>query len=411
MLAPSPPIFIVGTPRSGTTLLATLLASHSQISCGAETHFFPYLEAHHRHLAAVLRDRAWPAKATEFVTAIAVDDHPIYTLLGLSPATIAAYLGDRRPSIQALLESLTDTHRQALGKTRWAEKTPNHILHLAPLRRLYPAAPVIRLVRDPRDVALSMAAKLPWASDRPLDNAYLIDRWDQRGEEFCQGDRLTYTLQYETLVAQPTATLQALCAFIGVPFEPAMLDTTAAARHTAPAHEPWKRQVGQGLDGSRCLAWQTQPPTPDLEAISQVCQGILQTWGYPPRPSTLRPIRAHAISERFVRSHGAAIAALLAQGQLLVPSDPRRLSAGDRVIYCDVPIQSDKLSKSCRQGLAFCLTLGRARLQGVAIEYTAFAVDATVEKPWVGRLATGLLKYLGSPTPQPELRPRWPARE
>ena len=69
-------------------------------------------------------------------------------------------------------------------KQLWVEKTPNHILHLAMMRRLYPAAKVVRIVRDPRDSALSMADRLPWASDFALDNAYLIQDWHRKKSAF-----------------------------------------------------------------------------------------------------------------------------------------------------------------------------------------------------------------------------------
>ena len=397
MDASRPPIFIVGAPRSGTTLLATMLASHSAISCGAETHFFPYLEGNYPQITPVIRDAAWPTKATEFVAAIAVEDHPVADLFGVTPPAIYSYLSTRKPSIQALLESLTEQHRLATGKHRWAEKTPNHILHLATLRRLYPTAKVIRIVRDPRDVALSMAAKLPWASSAPLDNAYLIDRWYRQGKAFFERDRLAYTLCYETLITEPKSTLKQLCDFIQEPFEPAMLNTEAAAQYTAPHHEPWKTQVSQGLDPSRCLAWQKRLPDADLKAISTVCQEMIKDFGYRPLSGPFTPIFSHYISERFVRSHRQDIDRLLAQNSLLVPCHPLQLPAGARVVYCDVPICGRNYRKSLRRLLQFCLTLGALRLKGVTVKFSEFGHSPQAEKNGFGKLAARVLRLLGSP--------------
>ncbi|WP_035994495.1 sulfotransferase family protein [Leptolyngbya sp. KIOST-1] len=391
------PVFIVGAPRSGTTLLATLLASHSQISCGPETHFFPYLEANYQHLAAVLRDGDWPSKATEFVGAIAVEDRPVADLFGVSPQAIHGYLAAHKPSPQALLESLTEPHRLALGKHRWAEKTPNHILHLATLRRLYPTARVVRIVRDPRDVALSMATRLPWTSDVPLHSAYLIERWYRQSKGFFERDRLAYTLRYETLIAEPTETLHQLCCFLQVPFEPAMLHTEAAARHTAPAHEPWKNQVAQGLDSSRCLVWQRRQPDDSLQAISTVCREMIADFGYRPLAGDFAPILAHHTSERFVRDRHQEIDQLLAHNHLLVPCDPLQLSSGEQVVYCDVPISGHNYGKSLRKFWQFCLTLVALWLKGVAIAFSAFGPSPEAEKNRLGQLAAHLLKRLGSP--------------
>ena len=178
------PTFIVGIPRSGTTLLSTLLASHSRISCGAETHFFPYLEANYQQLSSVLQDRHWPHRATDFVTNLTVENYRVHNLFGVDVQAVYDFLVKRRPSLQALLESLTVQQMLANQKQLWVEKTPNHILHLAMMRRLYPAAKVVRIVRDPRDSALSMADRLPWASDFALDNAYLIQDWHRKSRHF-----------------------------------------------------------------------------------------------------------------------------------------------------------------------------------------------------------------------------------
>jgi hypothetical protein len=401
-----PPIFIVGAPRSGTTLLATLLSSHSQISCGAETHFFPYLEANHQQIPLILRDPAWPRQATEFMAALSLQDHRVHDLFGVEQQAIFDYLKSRRPSVQALLESLTVQQMVATQKSRWAEKTPNHILHLESIRRLYPAAKIVRIVRDPRDSAISMATKLPWASNSPLDNAYLIDEWYRKSQPFLGQDNLAYTVKYEALVAQPETSLQKLCGFLGMPFEPAMLDTEAAAQHTAPHHETWKSRVGQKLDASRCFAWKNRQPDIFLKAISLVCQGMIRQFNYSPLDSTLEPIYAHYVSYRFVQWSGNApgepsysqqIAQLLDQQHLLVPCDPAILPA-DGIVYCDIPIGGHNLGRSLRRFARFCADLVSLRLRGKTIRFTQFCLNPLPERNRFGKAAGALLKVVGSKT-------------
>ena len=151
-----PPTFVVGVPRSGTTLLATLLGSHSEISCGAETHFFPYLEANFLQFSSIFKDPVWPNQATAFMSALSLGDYLVRDLFGISSQEIFDYLATRQPSIAALLESLTVPLMLAQQKTRWVEKTPNHLLYLKAIRRFYPAAKIVRIVRDPRAAAFSI---------------------------------------------------------------------------------------------------------------------------------------------------------------------------------------------------------------------------------------------------------------
>ncbi len=74
------------------------------------------------------------------MAALSLGDYRVHDLYGVDTHTIYDYLTTRQPSIQALLESLTVPQMVATGKTRWAEKAPNHLLHLETLRRMYPQA-------------------------------------------------------------------------------------------------------------------------------------------------------------------------------------------------------------------------------------------------------------------------------
>ncbi|MFN8623183.1 MAG: sulfotransferase, partial [Chloroflexota bacterium] len=116
------PIFVVGTPRSGTTLLAAMLGAHPDIDCGPETRFFSWLERADR--PALLDPRTWPGPATDFVLSLRLQDSPVHELFGVTPDQVRAALAARRPSMAAMLESLTATRAAAHGKPRWAEKTP-----------------------------------------------------------------------------------------------------------------------------------------------------------------------------------------------------------------------------------------------------------------------------------------------
>jgi hypothetical protein len=396
------PTFIVGIPRSGTTLLSTLLSSHSLISCGAETHFFPYLEANYQQLSSVLQDRHWPDKATDFVTDLKVETYRVHDLFSVDVQGVYDFLVKRRPSLQALLESLTVQQMLATQKQRWVEKSPNHILHLAMMRRLYPAAKIVRIVRDPRDSALSMASKLPWASDFALDNAYLIQDWHRKSRYFFEQDNLTYTLKYENLVTQPEKSLQAVCDFVQVSFEPSMLETRGAAQHTAPEHEPWKIQVGQRLDPSRCYAWQKLEPGVELEAIGLCCQDLIQGFGYPQIESALTPIFSHYTSYRFIQSlrsesaEKSAISKLLEHNHLLVPRRPSTMAAGEEITFCDVPISGKNYRKSFKKFIRFCLGLFRLRLKEVNIKFTDFCQSPQASRNIFGEIAAFMLRALGS---------------
>jgi hypothetical protein len=119
-----------------------------------------------------------------------------------------------RPEFIARFESeLRDS-----GKARWVEKTPRHVLHLGEILAAFPNARIILMMRDGRDVACSIR-------DRVGDFETGINRWlDHNAAADPYRDRPEVrVLKYEDLVADPERELREICAFLGEPFDPAML--------------------------------------------------------------------------------------------------------------------------------------------------------------------------------------------
>jgi hypothetical protein len=189
-----PPIFVIGSPRSGTTLLRLILDSHPRISCGEETHFLRDLEA----------------------------------IVGRNWDLVATYGLDREWWLSRIRALYADFQAEVLsrsGKARWAEKDPTYTLHLAFIEELFPSAVYVHLLRDGHDVVASFrdrwgyksaarAARTEWA--RYVEAAReLQDRLP--AERFLE-------LRYEDLVTDPQTQGQRLFAFLGEDWDPAVLD-------------------------------------------------------------------------------------------------------------------------------------------------------------------------------------------
>jgi hypothetical protein len=213
----APPIFVIGSPRSGTTLLRLILDSHPRISCGEETHFLRDLEAivgRNWHLVATYGlDRAWWL------------------------ARIRALYGDFQAEVLA-----------RSGKARWAEKDPTYTLHLEFIEELFPDALYVHLLRDGHDVVASFrdrwgylsatrAARGEWAryvrAARALEKRLPTTRFLE--------------LRYEDLVRQPEAQGRRLFEFLGEDWHPAVLELDPTA-HQATDRYQWftaqRREAG-----------------------------------------------------------------------------------------------------------------------------------------------------------------------
>jgi hypothetical protein len=243
------PIFIVGAPRSGTTLVAAMLAAHSQLSCGPETRFFHFL-------AKTNSDRlcaSWPDNAVNFLSSIklvnSVPEH-----YELAREQIYSYLQDRQPSVGVILSSLTEQFMYREGKQRWIEKSPEHLLYVHNIRSHFPDSPIVRILRDPRDVALSMM-NTHFAPNGFLEALLYWRKYDELSAEFFCNDLNCYTLYYENLIRYPAVELRKLCDFIGENFEAQMLDTSRSASRVVTEMETWKTRVFEPIDTSRLYIW------------------------------------------------------------------------------------------------------------------------------------------------------------
>lgn len=221
--------FIVGCPRSGTTLLSVLLDRHSGLCVPPETAFYdeiaPRLPAPPAELAGLLG--AW------------------YRLgeLGLTPTEVLAELAGQTASPAGVLAALLRLYARKNGKRRCGEKTPQHLRHIPAILDGFPAARIVCLLRDGRDVALSLQA-MPWWR-HSLVEAAAMWRDSVRLMEDCL-DRYPgrmHVVRYEELVSRPQAALPELMAYLGERYEPGQTDAGIASATVLQRSRAWKGQA------------------------------------------------------------------------------------------------------------------------------------------------------------------------
>lgn len=269
------PIFVVGFPRSGTTLLAAMLAGHSQLSCGPETRFFQFLAKSDPE--DVLFN--WPDNALDFLYSVPLMDIPVPDQFDLSRAKIRSYLSRHNPSISVMLSSLCEQFMIDEGKSRWVEKSPEHLRHVHTIRKYFPEAPIIRIIRDPRDAALSMI-RMPWGTNDYLGAILLWRQYDDLSSSFFYNDLNSYSLYYEELVKSPESSLRKICDFLDERFEPGMLDTSKSAPSVITSLEPWKQTTLNPVDKSRINVWKRELSEDDNRQTEAVIGDRLRNYRF-----------------------------------------------------------------------------------------------------------------------------------
>lgn len=244
-----PPVFIVGLPRSGTTLLTAMLGAHSRLSCGPETYVFAELTPNaEREIRSV-----WPDRAVDFLCSIRHGKYSAPENYGITREELADYLRGKDKTLASIASALPELLMTRNGKQRWIEKTPGHIAHTDKIRQHFPNSAIIMICRDPRDVALSLM-NVPWGLNTFLGAlTYCYEL--HKNDEFFGRDNRSFIVHYEDLVASPEKKLQEICAFLHEPFEPTMLDTSRTAAQINRADDSWMKKAGEKVDSSRAHIW------------------------------------------------------------------------------------------------------------------------------------------------------------
>ena len=200
-------------------------------------------------------------------------------MYGLTVEDVRTWLAARPPSLAAMLESLTEQRALRNGARRWVEKTPRHLEVPELIAETWPEARIVRIVRDPRDAAVSLT-KVPFGTPSLLTNLSLLARMNEAAADFYRESPRALTVRYEDLVAEPEQELRRVCDFVGEAYEPGMLDDRSGATGVAAAHEWWKGDATGPIDRSRSGRWADEMP-PEVQRYAALNMGdLLEEHGY-----------------------------------------------------------------------------------------------------------------------------------
>ena len=225
----SGPFFIVGAPRSGTTLLQYMLRSHPRLSVPTgESHFFIPLyrsAATYGDLSRIENVRAvLDAMYRQSADFLDTDLHGVR----FDADRLARELhAEGRHTVRDVVAGLFEKNAAGEGKARWGDKTPYYVLHIPKLLEWFPDAQVIHIIRDGRDVALSLFAR---RHDFGVYNTYFAAKYWQQYVEVGRehGGKLSPSqyleVRYEDIVGEPQGSLRRVCEFLGEAFTESVVD-------------------------------------------------------------------------------------------------------------------------------------------------------------------------------------------
>lgn len=274
--------FLVGVTRSGTTLLRLMMDAHPDLAIPYETHFIP------RVIDRVERSRVSPEIITRVIT-----QHKRWPDFRLTEEELVERLRGVRPLTAGdAVRAFFRLYAERQGKPRWGDKTPGYVKDMRRIERIMPEVRFVHIIRDGRDVALSILSR----SFGPQTVEEAAQLWQSRIRRARkQAPHLGHYMEvrYEDLIRDTEGTLRRICEFSQLDFDTAMLNyhERAEERLLERNRKARKGKTGKPKLKGHQLAmeppredqlhkWRTRMSEADRAAYERIAGELLDDLGY-----------------------------------------------------------------------------------------------------------------------------------
>jgi hypothetical protein len=298
------PIFIVGLPRSGSTLWSNMIAKHPDVAIFAEMHFLNPWHKDFRYLLRRVGDLSDEKNVRRLVDRIFLEPparglrrgpyfwRSIRKLkdTGLADALTQQILASEKRDIGFIFRTLIEEATRCRDKNRAAVKFPVYPAYIDRLIDWWPEARLIHIARDPRSLAASK-------SNDPGGTARLIQRyrwtkpilplvgmafatiqyiWASHAHTRMTGQPNYRLFLYEDLLGEPEKTIREVCDFCELDFAESMLNPAAGQASSVSG------LTASGFDATRMRGWEKQLSPWQSRLIKFVTKPSMRRFGYEP---------------------------------------------------------------------------------------------------------------------------------
>ncbi|MEQ8195700.1 MAG: sulfotransferase [Rhodospirillales bacterium] len=272
----NPPMFIVCSPRSGSTLLRLLLNTHSKISIPPPG----FMYAHFHTFMHTYGNLKEDGNLRAFVEDVVEFHHSKVWTMTFTVEEIMEHVQER--SFRGVNSAVHELWAHRHGKIRWGEKSPRDVYWIGQILEDYPNAQFLNIFRDGRAVAVDWVDNLDWPNNiysTALDwkrHTDAVKPWRTK-----LSDKQFLDIRYEDMVTDPPKKLAEICAFLGVEYEPEMLsyyDSPEAGKWSQ--SEACHQYVAQPITTAYIDAWKKRLEPLDRQMLAGLIGQELRDLGY-----------------------------------------------------------------------------------------------------------------------------------
>ena len=282
---------IIGSPRSGTTLLRFMLDAHPDLAIPPETGFL---------VPCAQRAGKGPVSLEDFFQTVTgyPSEAPGWHDFQIPQDTFRATLRTIEPfTVADGIRIFYQLYASRFGKSRWGDKTPLYCMHVRSIEALLPEAHFVHIIRDGRDVALSLRP-MWFAPGRDIET--LASHWRQcvtTGRQQGSLCRRYMEVRYEQLIEDSREVLAGICEFLDLDFDDRMLRCHESAPERLREHQGRFRPDGSVVvtheqrlgqlsrttrppDRSRVFVWKREMPREEQLRFDAIAGAVLEEFGF-----------------------------------------------------------------------------------------------------------------------------------
>ena len=307
--------FIAGQAKSGTTLLVALLDSHPELLVlPEETAYFPTVLTKYaprgrraqfnyltkQSLSNVLFGGPCKWGKRNYATFPREKFFEMFERAAFDPANAQ----------EELLVLMVKAYAATLGRSldtimRWVEKTPANRNHVNAILTRFPAAKILVTLRDPRAILAAQIALEKTRQTGRFSTYYVIAHWRvaaKLAKRVREAEVPGFVVQYEQLVSRPARTMQEVCAYLEIDFDPNTVLTPTKVGHFWSGNSAARVNFSE-ISTEPVTRWERELSDDEIGWVEWHCRDLMPEFGYQPRLSRrelryfVRPIRGERLRE------------------------------------------------------------------------------------------------------------------
>ncbi len=266
-------IFVMGCPRSGTTLVSQLLSTHSKISLYHESFLYHIFASELKYYGRINNKNNLRRLCTDVCETLSKQGRELTDGSLFIPSPTEVYDGIRESSFNGIVDSVFRNYATQQGKRRGGDKTPGNFDYLSQIIKNHPASPILYLMRDPRDTILSNRRLFGTSIDQG------VTLWGRAFQSLQDCRDGVLTIRYETLVDDPNTTVPRIFAAINEDFQAQTMDFFKSIPRSFRSKGDKIGLLDQAISSSSIGNYESMP-VEDIQNIERACAAGMDAYGY-----------------------------------------------------------------------------------------------------------------------------------